>query len=112
MDLLQSLKSPEGKTLEFKRDFPSPNGILRRIVAFANTSGGVLLIGVEDGARHVRGISDPTEIEELLRYARGEAFDEQAMPELNTVCEANSLGAAERISICMCATAESSSPTN
>jgi ATP-dependent DNA helicase RecG len=46
MDLLDLLKRPEGKTLEFKRDLSSPDGALKTIVAFANTAGGILLIGV------------------------------------------------------------------
>ena len=49
MDVLELLKKPEGKTLEFKRDLSSPGGILRVLVAFANTAGGTLIIGVEDG---------------------------------------------------------------
>ncbi len=42
---------PEGKTLEFKRDLSSPDGVVCTIVAFANTAGGTLLIGVEEDAR-------------------------------------------------------------
>src|SRR5262249_26972643 len=56
MDLLELLQRPEGKTLEFKRDLSSPEGVLRSLVAFANTAGGVLLVGVEDKTRHVRGV--------------------------------------------------------
>jgi predicted HTH transcriptional regulator len=59
MDLLDLLKRPEGKMLEFKRDLSSPDGALKTIVAFANTAGGTLLIGVEDRSRHVRGVTDP-----------------------------------------------------
>lgn len=47
MDLIDLLKRPGSKTLEFKRDLSSPDGVLRTIVAFANTAGGVLLLGVE-----------------------------------------------------------------
>jgi len=36
----QLLISPEGKTLEFKRDLSSPRNILKTLVAFANTAGG------------------------------------------------------------------------
>ena len=39
MDLVDLLKRPEGKTLEFKRDLSSPDGALKTIVAFANTAG-------------------------------------------------------------------------
>ena len=59
MDLLDLLKRPEGKTLEFKRDLSSPDGVMRSLVAFANTSGGTVLIGVEDRTRHVRGVTNP-----------------------------------------------------
>ncbi|MBL8111288.1 MAG: ATP-binding protein, partial [Acidobacteria bacterium] len=48
MDLLATLKRPEGKRLELKRDLSSPDGALRTIVAFANSAGGTLLIGVDD----------------------------------------------------------------
>ena len=66
MDLLATLKRPEGKTLEFKRDLSSPDAALRTITAFANTAGGTLLIGVEDVTRHVRGVSAALDLEERL----------------------------------------------
>ncbi len=60
------LTREEGKTLEFKRDASSPAGIVRTLVAFANTSGGILVVGVEDKTRKVRGVSSPLDIEEKL----------------------------------------------
>lgn len=66
MDLIDLLKRLEGKTLEFKRDLSSPDGALRSIVAFANTAGGTLLLGVEDTTRHARGVHDPLAMEERL----------------------------------------------
>jgi predicted HTH transcriptional regulator len=39
MDLLDLLKRPEGKSLEFKCDLSSPDVALNTIVAFANTAG-------------------------------------------------------------------------
>lgn len=53
------LASPKGETLEFKRDLSSPDGAIRAVVAFANTAGGTIVIGVEDSTRRVRGIKDP-----------------------------------------------------
>ena len=55
MDIESLLRSPEGKTVEFKRDLASPDGVLRSITAFANSAGGVLIVGVEDGTRRVVG---------------------------------------------------------
>ena len=64
MDLTDLLCQPEGKTLEFKRDLSSPSRFLRSVVAFANTAGGTILVGVEDKTRHVRGLSDALAVEE------------------------------------------------
>ncbi len=50
--LLQEIKKlvrqGEGETVEFKRKVVHPEKIVREIVAFANTKGGNLLIGVDD----------------------------------------------------------------
>ena len=66
MRLTETLLRPEGKTLEFKRDLSSPSGFLCTIVAFANTAGGTVVIGVEDRTRHVRGVTDALALEERV----------------------------------------------
>lgn len=82
---MELLKRPEGKTLEFKRDLSSPDGVLRSLVAFANTAGGTLLIGVEDGTGHVRGIQDPLEAEERLANLISDSILPRLVPELETL---------------------------
>lgn len=82
MDVLELLKRPEGKTLEFKRDLSSPEGVLRTIVAFANTAGGTLLIGVEDRTRHIRGVSDPLTLEERLASLTSDSIEPRLVPDL------------------------------
>ncbi|WP_068639089.1 AlbA family DNA-binding domain-containing protein [Thauera butanivorans] len=59
------LQQPEGKTLEFKRDLSSPRNVLKTLVAFANSAGGRLVIGVDD-ARNAVGVADPLDEEERL----------------------------------------------
>ncbi len=44
----QMVQQGEGEMIEFKRKVAHPEKIIREIVAFANTSGGNLLIGVDD----------------------------------------------------------------
>ena len=44
----QLLAQPESKTLEFKRNLSSPKPLLKTLVAFANTAGGRLIIGMGD----------------------------------------------------------------
>lgn len=82
MNLLALLRRPEGKTLEFKRDLSSPDGVLRSVVAFANTAGGTVLIGVEDRTRHVRGIDDVLDVEERLASLISDHIVPRVVPEL------------------------------
>lgn len=66
MNINKILITPEGKTLEFKRDTSALKQIVRTIVAFANTAGGVIVIGREDNG-DIIGVEDPLLIEERLR---------------------------------------------
>ena len=59
------LLEPEGKQLEFKRDLSSPRNLLKTLVAFANSAGGRLVIGVDDDRKLV-GVSDPLDDEERI----------------------------------------------
>jgi predicted HTH transcriptional regulator len=82
MDVVELLKLPEGKTLEFKRDLSSPETALRSVVAFANTAGGTLLVGVEDGTRHVRGLADALAQEERMASLISDNIAPKLLPEL------------------------------
>lgn len=66
MTIEKILRQPEGKTLEFKRDLSSPKKLMTTLVAFANTSGGRVIIGVDDKTRKAIGISAPLDEEEKL----------------------------------------------
>ena len=49
----------EGKNIEFKREIPSNHEkFLKDIIAFANSSGGKCIIGIEDETGNVYGIGD------------------------------------------------------
>ena len=82
MDLAETLRSPEGKTLEFKRDLSSPDRFLRTVVAFANTSGGVILIGVEDGSARVLGVTDPLPLEERVANLISDTIRPRLLPDV------------------------------
>lgn len=47
-EIQRLVRRGEGEQIEFKRKVAHPNKIIREIVAFANTRGGSLLIGVDD----------------------------------------------------------------
>jgi len=85
MDLNDALARPEGKELEFKRDLSSPRGLLRTIVAFANTSGGLLLIGVEDGTRNVCGVDDPVAAAERIANVLTDGIAPLLLPDVQTL---------------------------
>ena len=82
MDLVDLLRRPEGKTLEFKRDLSSPDGAMKTIVAFANTAGGTLLVWVEDRTRHVRGVSDALDLEERIANLISDKIAPRLLPEI------------------------------
>jgi ATP-dependent DNA helicase RecG len=85
MDLQRILTRHEGKTLEFKRDLSSPRNLLRTAVAFANSAGGVILIGVEDGTRTVLGVPDVLDAEERLASIISDGVTPRLAPEIDIV---------------------------
>lgn len=66
MDLTNLLQKHEGKTLEFKRDLSSPE------------TGAYVRIGSTNRQ------ADSDLVAEMQRFVRGEAFDEQPMPEVDS----------------------------
>lgn len=58
----------EGLMLEFKTKVPQPARIAKEVIAFANTHGGRLLLGVEDDGT-IKGVRDSAEEEFMLAEA-------------------------------------------
>lgn len=55
--LLDEIKLGESENVEFKSELPGKSEkYIKTIVAFANTSGGKLIIGVKDGTREIIGV--------------------------------------------------------
>jgi flagellar motor protein MotB len=67
-DFIRLVKTGEGSYLEFKRTISSPEKVAREISAFANTRGGILLIGVNDN-KSVVGVESFYEEEMALEKA-------------------------------------------
>lgn len=84
MDIIKLAKLPESKTLEFKRDTSSLDSILKSIIAFANTAGGIILIGVEDDGTIV-GLADPHHIQEQVANAIAHRIKPQILPDFHVI---------------------------
>ncbi len=52
-ELIEKIRLGEDATIEFKREMPRRDSIADEIAAFANTRGGVILIGVDDNSEIV-----------------------------------------------------------
>ncbi len=85
MNLTEVLRCPEGKTLEFKRDLSSPDGAVKTVVAFANTAGGIVVIGVQDKTRHVVGVPKPREMEERIASLISDSIAPRLVPDLQVL---------------------------
>jgi hypothetical protein len=69
-DLQSCMSRGEGVRVEFKRVLPREERAARTLCAFANTRGGLLLVGVTDRGR-VHGVHHPEEVRAtLLRISR------------------------------------------
>lgn len=63
------LSREEGKTLEFKENTSSLQKIILTLIAFANTAGGILVVGVADKTKEIVGIKNVLLEEERLASA-------------------------------------------
>ena len=91
MDITQLSKLGEGKTLEYKRNTDSLLPILKSVIAFANTAGGIILLGVEDNGAIV-GVDNPARVQEQLANSIANRIKPQLIPDFNvTVIEKKSI---------------------
>lgn len=80
-NIQELVKRPESKTLEFKRDLSSLRPIVKTVIAFANTAGGILIVGVEDDGKIV-GVGDPFNMEEKITSVIADSIAPLIMPDI------------------------------
>ncbi len=76
------LARDEGKALEFKENCRPLDHIVRTAVAFANTVGGTLVMGVRNKTKEVMGLNDPLVDEERLANAFAESIRPLLIPDI------------------------------
>ncbi|MCX5749307.1 MAG: putative DNA binding domain-containing protein [Candidatus Saganbacteria bacterium] len=57
-EIVELLEQGEGQSVEFEKNIPSDDDIARELVAFSNSDGGRLILGIDDKNKHLIGI-DP-----------------------------------------------------
>lgn len=84
MKIESLIKQPESKTLEFKSNLSSLLPILKTIVAFANTAGGIIIIGCSPSG-DITGIKNIFKEEERLANAIFDSIHPPLLPELEII---------------------------
>ena len=85
MNINELIGRDEGKTLEFKRNLSSSRNILKTLTAFANTAGGVMLIGIEDVTKNVLGLENPLDEEERLCSLIADSIEPRLVPNVELI---------------------------
>jgi predicted HTH transcriptional regulator len=60
------ISQPESHLLEFKQEMPNPDTLAKDLVAFSNTKGGRIVVGVTDMEREIIGVGMDQDIEEFV----------------------------------------------
>lgn len=77
------LSKKEGKHLEFKENTSSLSKIIHTIIAFANTAGGTIIIGVKDSKKEVVGLKQVLEEEEKIANAVADSIEPFLTPSIH-----------------------------
>lgn len=78
--LEELLAKPEGKTVEFKENARPLQKIVQTIIAFANTAGGTLVIGVKGDSKEVIGLENILQEEERIANAIADSTFPSLLP--------------------------------
>ncbi|MGZ3633557.1 MAG: ATP-binding protein [Parachlamydiaceae bacterium] len=80
--LEEILTRNEGKTLEFKENSQSLQKIIQTVIAFANTAGGIILLGVKDETKEIVGLKNILQHEEKIANAIADSVSPLLVPNL------------------------------
>jgi hypothetical protein len=85
MNVEKILTQNESKVLEFKESVDPIQKILATIVAFSNTSGGKIVLGIEDKTKIIKGIDNIQQAEEKLASSIYDSIEPQVVPNIETI---------------------------
>ena len=83
--IFEELLKGESKNLEYKSELPvKSEKYMKSVVAFANTSGGKLIIGIDDETRKVVGVDKDSVFQNMDRIANAisDSCEPQIIPDI------------------------------
>lgn len=80
--LEEILTKNEGKTLEFKENSQSLQKIIQTVIAFANTAGGIILLGIKNETKEIVGLQNVLQEEEKIANAIADSVSPLLIPNL------------------------------
>src|SRR5271165_6400033 len=83
--LEELLKEDENKTFEFKENASNLDRIIKTVIAFANTAGGKILIGVRDKTKEIVGVKESLQDERRLANAIADTIAPLIMTDIHIV---------------------------
>jgi len=85
MTIEKILTQNESKVLEFKETVDPIQKILTTIIAFSNTSGGKIVLGIEDKTKVIKGIENVQQAEEKLASSIYDSIEPLVVPNIETI---------------------------
>ena len=85
MKIEDIIKRSEGKTLEFKENANSRAKILSTVIAFANTSGGQIVLGIKDKTKQLVGVENPQDLVEALINMIHDSVEPKILPNIEVI---------------------------
>lgn len=79
------LSKDEGKTIEFKEKFSSSRNLVRTAIAFANTAGGKIVIGIKDKTKDIIGVKNITQEEERIINIISDSISPKLIPQISSI---------------------------
>jgi len=84
--LLREIEAGESKTMEFKSELPEKSEkYVKALIAFANTAGGKLVVGIENKTRKIIGVADAEQVIDTIANALTDNVKPQIIPDFYQV---------------------------
>lgn len=83
------LAKNESKTLEFKESLKSPKNIIKSVIAFANTAGGIIVVGIQDRNKKIVGVQNILLEEERIASILADNISPLLIPDIEIITYRN-----------------------